>query len=217
MTQTSVRQQVAKEKLAERSKELYDSLVKEKRSEDCEEMARNTRFFKDALNDPLKIPKDKRAYLLNMSDEMKKYFIDFGLLYDNLCRKKSVENMQKIRDFVLKDEASTCRVSSNSWKEVFQRVAPSFSESDLTSVWVTKSAPSGECGMVQLNRFETVGVGESTSKFKMWNYTARKAVTNPAGVSGFGQCKDRDEGTYLYSWISRDLFVDCRKIKFSAF
>lgn len=209
MTQTFVRQQVPQEKLAQRSKELLDSLIKsEPRKGECDEISKTGQQLAEFMKDPSKLPQESKEEFRRMPDAQKKSIQQSITLAERACRTRDKATIETFRDHLLKDEASTCRVGSHSWKEVFQRASSS-------AVWTTKDSPSGDCGIVLLNRFELVSAGSGNLKF--WQYISRKAVTNPSGTTGLNmQCKDLDEGTYTYSWKSRELFLGCNTIKFSV-
>lgn len=217
MTQSFIREQVPKDKIAERSKEIYESIVSEKtKPGDCDELAKLSKGVAEAIKNPAKIPVDKRAVVLNLPKEKLRELMDTTIALERVCRKKTIENINTLRNLLLKAESTTCRVGSHSWKEVFQKAPPNYSDPENLPVWISKSEPSGDCGIVLLNRFEQVAI--SDSKVKFWNYVSRKAITNPNGQMLLGgQCKDLDEESYLYSWRSRDVFLECKTIKFSPF
>jgi hypothetical protein len=217
MTQSFIREQVPKDKIDERSKEIYESIVSDKtKPGDCDELAKISKDLADAIKNPTKIPADKRVALLNFPKDKLNELMDTTTALERVCKKKTIENINTLRNLLLKAESTTCRVGSHSWKEVFQKGPPSYSDTENLPVWISKSEPSGDCGIVLLNRFEQVEVSES--KFKFWNYISRKAITNPKGTMLLGgQCKDLDEESYLYSWRNRDIFLDCKTIKFSPF
>ena len=130
-------------------------------------------------------------------------------LFADVCKTNSLASKQALRDYIVKDEAGTCRVGTNHWKETFQRQA-----SSIGSVWISSGQPQGLCRVVQLNRFEP----DTKSSASLWNYVARKAVTNPSGdMPVLGKCSGLDEATYEYSWKSRELVLGCTRIKFSVY
>lgn len=111
-------------------------------------------------------------------------------------------------------ELKSCTVSSYYFEQSFKMV-PGLSAERTT--WVTTGEPTGECGVVQLSRFER----DDTEKgFTVWNYIARKAVTNPRGeMPLLGRCSELDEETYKYSWRSNEAFsswADCDEIEFTV-
>jgi hypothetical protein len=216
MTQNFVRPMIPKDKLEQKAKELLDSITKEKiEPKRCEDLANTLGQVNYILNNPIKIPEENRAAFSQMPEEQIQSTIT--LLEKSLlaCKSGALSDFIVVRNLILKDQASTCRVGSHSWKEVFQKGSSKIINGEVLNVWVTKDSPSGACGVVLLNRFEEVFSG--TGKLKFWEYTARKAVTNPSGASFGMQCKDWDEGTYLYGWRARDLYLGCNKINFSSF
>jgi hypothetical protein len=66
---------------------------------------------------------------------------------------------------------------------------------------------------VNLSRLEVDKATGGTYRF--WQYTARKAVTNPKGTAFGIACKDLDEREYLYDWKGEERSVGCDYIEFS--
>lgn len=128
------------------------------------------------------------------------------------CRSGSRAGLSAMVQRSLERDTRTCRVSSHTFEQTFTRQS-----SASTPVWVTTGAPSGPCGIVQLSRFESADAGEGY----LWNYVARKAVTNPSGeLPLLGSCKSLDEETYHYSWRSTDgpsSWADCDQLEFGLF
>ncbi|WP_455872836.1 hypothetical protein [Rhizobium yanglingense] len=60
------------------------------------------------------------------------------------------------------------------------------------------SQPEGQCGVVQLSRFEK---DQSDTSGLFCRYIARKAATNPSRtvLPGLG-CSAVDQGEYVYDW-----------------
>jgi hypothetical protein len=217
MTQSFLRQQVTKDKFEERSREIYDSILQEKlKPGECDELVKTQRAMLDVIKNPSKLAPDKQKELQNWPEgKLNELKITF-MAMENVCRKKTVENMKVLRDLLLKNEQSSCRIGSHTWKEVFLKAPPNYSNPENLAVWISKSKPTGECGVVLLNRFEQISVGDT--KLKFWNYVSRKAVTNPNGTLLLGgQCKNLDEESSIYKWNSREIFVNCKTVKFSPF
>jgi hypothetical protein len=113
-------------------------------------------------------------------------------------------------------EGRTCRVSAYNYEQTFKRV------SDTTTgkfAWVVdEGGPTGECGIVNLSRFERASLKESS--LVVWNYIARKAITNPSAKTMMGmKCSDFDESTYTYLWRSDESpsWAECDKVEFFVF
>ena len=124
------------------------------------------------------------------------------------CDRQNEQSFVDLTNFMLARKQRTCRVSSNAFKQTFHR--------QNNGVWTADPGPSGDCGVVRLDRFEAV---EGSSGSKFWNYTSRKAVTNPNGktVMGF-QCNQLDEAEYQWKWDARrERSLDCQTISFSIF
>lgn len=217
MTQVFVRKQLPESEVSKRSKELFDLYKAKPKPGECEALINAAQLYKDMLNDPSKLPAEAREEMRQMPKSRKDYDLKGLSLAVEACRTESSAAIAALRDHKLKEEAGTCRVGSNHWKEAFQRV-PRYSKEQLP-VWTTKSTPSGACGIVLLNRFELI---KTAGGLPFWNYVARKAVTNPdGGLTGLltgRKCKEVfDEATYTYGWRSRDIYLDCSTIKFSPF
>ena len=100
----------------------------------------------------------------------------------------------------------TCFVSSNNFSQTFNRMS--------NETWTVIPESYGECGIVQLDRFERIEVGSSKSIF--WNYIAKKAITNPNAKEGLFNlsCSGYDENEYLYAWNKREVSMECDYIEF---
>lgn len=125
------------------------------------------------------------------------------------CAEPNRETAEAVIRFTHSIDARTCLVSSLRFTQTFRPVGGLGGE----SAWIALSSPGGMCGVVQLDRFERDG-----SDF-LWNYIARKAVTNPNGAPpGFGlQCSALDEATYTYSWRHSSRYLGCDYVDFSMF
>jgi hypothetical protein len=177
--------------------------------DECKSVNDSEKLLKERLADPSKIPVENRKEFEQMTQAQKDNVVDYMRLVGDVCRSNSLSSKQALRDYMVKDEAGTCRVGTNQWKETFQRQANSSG-----SVWISSGEPQGICRVVQLNRFEP----DTKSGTFFWKYVARKAVTNPSGdMPVLGKCSGLDEATYEYSWKSRELFLGCTRIKFSVY
>ena len=98
----------------------------------------------------------------------------------------------------------TCAVNSHRFTQRFKRV-------DGAGPWVVMDQPNGPCGVINVSRFER----PTGSTFPVWNYRAKKVVTNPGGeLMPRFSCSDLDEREFVYDWRSEEKFLNCNYIKF---
>jgi len=130
----------------------------------------------------------------------------------DFCRTKSEDDYLSLVRTAHDQDTRTCRISTNRFTQKF-RIA----SSSNVAVWVADEGPQGECGIVQLSRFEAEKLG--SDGFLVWTYVARKAVTVPQGETALGKCGDIvDEKEYRFSWKDRgNIQLGCEWIKFSAY
>jgi hypothetical protein len=128
------------------------------------------------------------------------------------CKKPTEDSfLNVVREGADKDRR-TCKVSSYPFKQTFRLV----SDSSIAKTWVAQSRPEGQCGIVQLSRFEPEVVTIGSAKFTHWKYVARKAITNPSGELFPGaKCTGLDERPYTYDWRAADKSMSCDYIEFS--
>lgn len=128
------------------------------------------------------------------------------------CGKPTEENFLALTRFQHDLDRRTCRVSSNSFKQIFRPA----SGGNTLGAWLVQSKPEGACGTVSLSRFEPVDTAISGSGFTFWRYIARKAITNPNNEFAPGvKCGGFDELPYTYDWQPRELQMSCNYIEFS--
>lgn len=120
------------------------------------------------------------------------------------CREPSLDNWMRIISSGVDKDKRTCTISSYTFNQKFRR-------SD-TNTWTVISQPTGPCGVVQLDRFESE---KATQGMSFWNYFARKAITNPNANLGTLTCKMLDEKEYKYQWQKRDPDFSCDYVEFS--
>lgn len=132
--------------------------------------------------------------------------------WNTFCEHRTRENYAAAVDNDLDGEIHTCRVGSNPFEQSFHKKT----DSKGNPVWIVDSQASGNCGVVRLDRFE-IAPDTLKDKFHFWRYISKKAVTNPSGDGALLQCKDLDEGTYIYDWKSRQHFMGCNIVEFSVF
>lgn len=173
---------------------------------------------KEIYGEKGKTAKSKQAFIESMNnikegekqDRLRE--IEAALKFVNDKDEASYIAVEKIKH---QKATRSCRVISFPFTQTFKRIAGNKNNPDGT--WVNDSPPSGECGVVQLNRFEKSY--SSSGDFSFWVYISRKAVTNPKGEGGaLLKCTDFDEAEYLYDWEQkRPEYFGCDYIKFSVF
>ena len=78
--------------------------------------------------------------------------------------------------------------------------------------WTAAAAPSGNCGIVDLGRFE-----QEKTHGLFWKYYSRNAITNPNAVLNFGTgetCASLDQREYFWDWRGPAEFAGCDYIEF---
>ena len=229
LVQTFVRKQTKpsewNKKLAEAKKQMPDAVkeLSKDNGSSCKLMSVLARTLDGKLNlkeaaeeTPKNSIFDQKGffkYIKGMSESKRQEMYALATAMEEFCKTKSEESYIKVAKLGIEKEMHTCRIGSNPFKETFKWV----SDYSGKGAWVAEAQPSGACGVVQLNRFET---GLVDGKFTLWNYIAKKAVTNPKGEAPFiGKCADAlDQDEYLYNWKNeRDSLMDCKYIEFSPF
>jgi hypothetical protein len=213
--QVSIRRKVDPTTLADALAKARDEFSKANKDEfrvgECSKWAEVAKALK--TGETPKGVDDAKAFM----DEMrtmtvveKRDLIEMMNLFGQLCKTPSVDNYLAFAKHQFDRDSRTCLVSSNSYHQEFKRVEQSM-------VWVVvQDAPLGECGVVNVNRFEA-----EKSKYSNtfdWKYFAKKIVTNKSGQVFLGlSCSSLDEGEYLYDWRSRDRQLGCDYISLSGF
>ena len=149
-----------------------------------------------------------------LSDVVKQDLKNMVSAITALCDSYTETNFLKATRIEHDKDMRTCKVSTNSFNQTFQRVDVYSSE---PGNWVVQTQPSGACGIVDLSRFESDAQKIGEGSFVFWSYIARKAITNPKGelFSG-GKCSGLDQTEHLYDWRARDnLYMRCDYIEFS--
>jgi len=126
----------------------------------------------------------------------------------DFCENPTEDKYLKIVQLHDSKMSKTCLASSYVFEQSY-RLMPE------TEVWVADSKPAGDCGVVDLSRFEpdnSLGGG-----FKAWNFIAKKTIANPKGTMLLGQaCSGLDEAEYMFSWRSKTWPMHCDYIEFSV-
>jgi hypothetical protein len=131
-------------------------------------------------------------------------FLKAGLIF---CKKPTEENFIEMTRIIDSKKTRTCLASSNTFKQSYILMRD-------TGAWIAQSKPTGDCGIVDLSRFDPdKSLG---SNFTAWNFIAKKAITNPNGTLLLGQpCSGLDEEEYLFSWQNRTWPMQCDYVEFS--
>jgi hypothetical protein len=204
-TQLAVRRAATQAELKKKLAELDKNLREDKpTAKTCAEMQK----YLDILEG--KIPPETPLTFRDPRD--REQAMTAAKAYRHACS-GDLEPMRNVLRADYELETRTCRVSANIFEQTFKRVMDT---ANGKFSWVVDSSPQGDCGIVQLSRFEPVKM----EKFTVWNYVARKAITNPEGQTGLipFKCSNLDEATYVYSWRSDEApsWADCAKIEFSV-
>lgn len=128
-------------------------------------------------------------------------FKNLGTLVENLCNERTAANAEAFFRFTHERSSKTCRPFINKYDQTFVKVSE--------TMWVVESSPTGPCGLIQASRFTLPDDGLGM----LWEYTAQKIITNPAGSTVAGiSCSDLDQSTILYTWNSGPQRIDCEFI-----
>jgi hypothetical protein len=208
-TQLAVRRAATQADLKKKLANLDKDLVKEKPSaKECAEMEEYFGILEGT------VPAKAREPLKFRDPRDREQAFAAAKAYRQACKTGDVELLRNVARANYELETRTCRVSANNFEQTFKRVADT---ANGKFSWVVDSSPQGDCGIVQLSRFEPV----TMEKLTFWNYVARKAITNPEGQTGLIplKCSKLDETTYVYSWRSDEglTWADCEKIEFGVF
>lgn len=96
----------------------------------------------------------------------------------------------------------TCRPFINTWESEFQQISD--------QVWtIVNHTPSGECGIVRLDRFECDETHPS-----LCNFISEKRVLNPDGDGLLGSCSNFDETEFVYEWNEGPRYLPCDRVEF---
>jgi len=199
MTQTSVRK--THKKLSEEIKEAKKQWKNEKpfSKKDCKMYEQILSFFEGKIPAP---NKNSEEMIKNMKSFQKDDFIKLSKSVLKYCKTPDLNNFLKMVTIGHDKKSRTCKVSSNSFKQKFEKV-------DLLSdTWRVVPEAYGPCGIIQLDRLEL------NKKYSFWNYISKKAITNPNGQAGLLKCNQLDENEYVFSWKKREIALNCDYIDF---
>ena len=201
ITQTSIRK--TNKKLSEEIKEAKKQWENQKpfNKKECKIFEEYLPIVEGKMPAPNKNSEDK---IKNMKSFQKNDFIKLGKSILKYCQKPDLNNFLKIITIEHDKKTRTCKVSSNSFKQKFEKA-------DLKSnTWRVIPEAKGTCGIIQLDRFEL-----DNKKFSFWNYISKKAITNPKGKGLLLNCNKLDETEYIFSWKKREIALNCDYIDFS--
>lgn len=199
--QTSVRTKLTEAEAAEKiAQERQQYAAKpEAMSKDVCELA-------TALDDMLSGRKQapKKEELASMRTQTKKEIQAFTDAALKFCRQPSMDNYLNLIRLEYGKQTKTCSVSSTAYKQTLSLAD--------TNNWAVIPEATGDCGVIQLDRFEA----DKSHGITFWNYVARKVVRNPNARAATGlKCSVFDQNEYRYSWKKRDIDLNCEHIEFS--
>jgi hypothetical protein len=208
MTQNFVRKNLKEVDVLKRNAELLGQFLgKPMDPKLCAYASNEGKLYRDRLADPKLIPPEYVEDFARTSPIERESALEYLDLVAKACSTESATSKIALKEYLLTQEVGACRVGSHRWTETFKREG-------TTAVWVTVSEPEGECGVVQHNKFEH-------DKFDptFWRYSARKTIAKKeVHIAPLGKCSGIfDDQAYTYSWKSRDLYLNCKTIKFSPF
>jgi hypothetical protein len=139
----------------------------------------------------------------NYPEEQRKMVAAELLAVKNLCATNSpAEACQGFLKAGKDLEARTCKVHSSKFEQRFSRL------SSEKTVWTVQDSPSGECGVINVSRFE-----KDTDY--LWRYISQKVVTNPSATAiGNMKCSELDQGIFTFGWKHNGYAKNCDFIKF---
>ena len=180
----------------------YRKMGQVKRENNAKEMCTLSKQMLGVLSGTVEAP-DKDA-MERMPAFQKETAMKMARSMLQYCQNSSEEGYVKFGRAGFEAELKTCKISSSSYSQIFKRQWNS-----SKNVWIVESTPTGSCGIVRLDRFEI-----AKPKYGLWNFFARKAVTNPSNRNKLLPCSVLDQKEYKYQWNSRDIYLNCEIVKF---
>ncbi|MDK9556100.1 hypothetical protein QQF73_00585 [Marinobacter sp. M216] len=178
--------------------EEFEGMSDDQLSKQAESICEYSKQLEDILAGRVELPTNGIGG--PRKSEFKALIKKLAPLATDFCSEPSVEHMLAMTEITFDRETRTCQVTINNFSQHFKESA---------SGWSVVSEPDGQCGIVQLSKFEQEDDGI------FWRYTARKAITNPQNETAFGfACDKLDETAYPYSWESVEKAVDCDFIRY---
>lgn len=183
---------------------LYDS---PKWKEQCA-MADSALQMVDGQTPSDSTPETKRAFARMMPLMRKDLKAQFAAMKQS-CQSRTLDGLKQFMELGLEQEQRTCEVGTNDFKQTFK---PVYSADGKFQSWnVADTAPSGDCGFINLSRF--VPVNEHGGTTYLWRYYARRVTTNPQSDLVLVKCKNFEEREYLYDWSPQTISLQCDYIK----
>ena len=173
------------------------------KKKDCDEL----KHFVGVL-DRREEPKDGERFDLMSPEERHDKLVSWnsGLEF---CNNPTEENFLKISRLHYDRLAKTCRASPYTFKQSYHLMPE-------TGAWIADSKPVGDCGLVDLSRFEPEKI--PGSDYTVWKFITKKAISNPKGTIFLGQsCGGLDQTEYVYDWRGKTWPQRCNYIEFSVF
>ena len=135
--------------------------------------------------------------------ELRKFFVAEASVITEMCGSTNPKEVCE-RMFAAETELQrrTCKVSSSKFEQRFSRL------SSENTVWTVQDSPSGECGVINVSRFE------KDSDY-LWRYISQKVVTNPSATAiGSMKCSELDQGVFTFGWKHNGYAKNCDFLKF---
>lgn len=200
MTQMSIRKK--SKKLSEKIKEGKKQWKNEKSisKKDCKLYEQTLSFIEGKTPPP---NKNIEEMTKNMKSFQKKDIIKITKSLVKFCENPVLDNFLKIITIAHDKETRTCKVSSNSFKQRFEKVDL------LSNTWRAVPEATGPCGIIRLDRLEL-----DKKSYTQWNYISKKAITNPSGQALLLKCSELDENEYVFSWRKKEIALNCDYIDF---
>ena len=224
MNQTFIRQELKESEVPKRRGQLIAQISDEEKNaagfrQTCKELSEGYDQLEGILKKPdNQLTSKERDGIKRLSKHSLDKLRGLMSVHQAHCLNPTTKTREALASHMITTETKSCRVGSNHWQEVFVRSRGLESGNiGSSSSWVTKGEPTGACGVLLVNRFE-LDTSDPASKFKFWNYIARKVVTNPSGELLLGvKCSSLDESTHRHVWQSQEIGLDCRTVKLSPF
>ncbi|WP_400083787.1 hypothetical protein [Yoonia sp. R78084] len=166
--------------------------------EGCEDLVAN---FEDAISRVERGEPMEDGRILDMDADELEYSKRLVASLAAMCSDRTAESLEALFRLTHEREAITCRPFVNDYRQTFTKVDD--------GLWVVDDGPTGQCGIVQVSRFE-----QSEGDGFLWEYTAQRVITNPSGVSETGMsCSVLSDEPVLYTWRSDAHRIDCTFIE----
>lgn len=158
-----------------------------------------------------KVPLPKNRELLDKMPKVERAdMLASARVFTEYCSNPSEALARKMAALKIDEDNRTCEVSARSFSATFA----AYPGAGDTITWIEQSTPQGECGIVNMSRFESE---VSVLGLPVWKFFSRKAITNPSAKTGPAQlsCSGWDEREYSWDWRDQDGYKGCDYIKLS--